>query len=133
MKPSQSNSFVFLVLFVTSSSLVYLSECSVDQKPEDPQTSEAAPKDANDGSTEKPIVVSSTSESKDVSVDCETLLPGQFLCNELASIDPATQQPAGKYVFFNYLKQQNNSPLKKKLFLNIQNVTKHEFFFCRTF
>jgi hypothetical protein len=100
MKPSQSNSFIFLVLFVTSSSLVYLSECSVDQKPEDPQTSEATPKDANDGSTEKPIVVSSTSESKDVSVDCETLLPGQFLCNELASIDPATQQPAGKYILF---------------------------------
>jgi hypothetical protein len=28
-------------------------------------------------------------------IDCEKLLPGQFLCNELASIDPATQQPAG--------------------------------------
>lgn len=28
-------------------------------------------------------------------VNCDHLLPGQYLCNELASIDPATQQPAG--------------------------------------
>ena len=94
MKPSRSNRFVFLFLFVTTSSLIYLSECSADQKAEDPQTSEA--KEVNEASSsEKPIVVSSSSESKEVAVDCETLLAGQFLCNELASIDPATQQPSG--------------------------------------
>ena len=35
-------------------------------------------------------------DNSGVSIDCDTLLPGQFLCNELASIDPQTQQPAGK-------------------------------------
>ena len=34
-------------------------------------------------------------ENSGVNIDCDTLLPGQFLCNELASIDPQTQQPAG--------------------------------------
>ncbi len=31
-----------------------------------------------------------------VPIDCDSLLPGQYLCNDLASIDPATQQPAGQ-------------------------------------
>jgi hypothetical protein len=55
------------------------------------------PKDTNELTTEKPANPSSSPVVADVKavVDCETLLPGQYLCNELASIDPDTQQPLG--------------------------------------
>ena len=107
MHPSRSNTFCLLILLVTSSCLIYLSECSVDPKVGADPTSgyDEVPKDTNESTTDKPVVVApsgspvvadvkSVVDVKAV-VDCETLLPGQYLCNELASIDPVTQQPAG--------------------------------------
>ena len=96
MNPSQVNTACFLILLVTSSSLIYLSEGSVDEKVVSDPTSgpELVSKDINEVTTEKPVALASA-ETKSEVVDCDTLLPGQYLCNELASIDPATQQPAG--------------------------------------
>ncbi len=103
MNPSQVNTICFLILFVTSSSLIYLSEGSVDDKVASDPTSgpELVSKDINEvtTTTEKPVALPS-SETKSEVVDCDTLLPGQYLCNELASIDPATQQPAGNSLWF---------------------------------